>query len=237
MGKRQRERPRDGDNVMPLFEPLVTGTATQVSLDTGGSSDYVARIKTTADTHYRATLGLASSQLPELLFGNGASTPVTKIGYGAGAGDVQISGNGQTGVSSQLTVRSNIASTYGRIDVYADTNAEPKLVLQAPSGSGYPAIYFGGGSTGPETGLFREAAGTLTVSGGGNASILTLQPGSGSLTSTLKLYSGLNNVPHISLNTGTSTKGAIWVVRKVGVSTVSQGSSKANAQPMGPMGL
>jgi hypothetical protein len=134
---------------MPYYPP-----AAALSVDGAVASDYVARIKETADTQYRAIIGVDASDRGQLLLGSGSAVGDALLRRVA-AGELSFTTNGAA-VSGVTT----LASTAGQLGLLrllqeGDTSDRVALVQY----SGYAGIKLGlGGAAGQDTAIHHDAA-------------------------------------------------------------------------------
>jgi hypothetical protein len=99
----------------------ITAVATQVQRASGAASDYVAEIKLTADTQYRAILGLDGSSNPQLLMGIGGTTAPDVLLTRTAAGLMKFSSNGNAVTSHLLVEATSAQLAYLSVAVAGDT--------------------------------------------------------------------------------------------------------------------
>lgn len=162
--------------------------ATKVSNDDAPTAgDYVARIKETVDSEYRAWIGTDSSERGAVVFGSGAGAPPNLgLRKGGGGPTLYIDTNG---VNAELYVAMIGATGQGNslnLHVEGDTYERVKIIGHPTESS----LGLGGGTAAPDVRLYRGGAGVgvfdtngspsnlymafIGPSGGGNSLILRL---------------------------------------------------------------
>jgi hypothetical protein len=154
-------------------------TATQVDRASGSTGDFLARIKLTADTQYRLTLGHNASDVPTILFGPGSTTVPDARLYRLSSGMLVVSDNAQGSVAT--------------LKVAAEAASSPSVWMVGGVGTtavGYAAIYGGATSSSQSYLLIRDkttdANDSILLAGNPNAG---LQLGAGGASARdLRLY-------------------------------------------------
>lgn len=140
-----------------------SASVTSVSLDSGAASGYVARAKLTADTTYRAVLGLDASGFGALTFGPGGA---------AGAQDVHIYRGGTSQIKIDIDGAggdlANGIQLYGYLRTWRPTSAN--VIIQGfVTGDTQPrfqvvstgSIAWGDGTAAVDVNLYRSAVDVL----------------------------------------------------------------------------